>query len=78
MVLLLVFLCGGETMENYEQHPDGENDSIGALQTITLHLPAVLCRAFHRGVWMVIHESGCSQTELMEEMVTDFLKKHGC
>ncbi len=35
-------------------------------------------RAFQRCVWIQIHESGRSQLEVMQEVVDDFLLKHGC
>ena len=35
-------------------------------------------RAFQRCLWIQIHESGRSQLQVMQEVVDDFLIKHGC
>lgn len=48
------------------------------LAEVKLMVPADLYRAFQRCVWIQIHETGVTQLELMEEVVRDFLKKHGC
>lgn len=37
-----------------------------------------LYRAFQRCLWIRINESGQSQLEIMEEVVRNFLMKHGC
>jgi len=47
------------------------------LQNLTLQLPDTLYRAYQRCTWMIIHETGRSQHDIMQEMVTDFLVKHG-
>lgn len=48
------------------------------LAPVALQVPEPLCRAFHRCTWLLVHETGRSQLEIMEEMVRDFLIKHGC
>ena len=48
------------------------------LVPVTLHLPPDLHRAFRRCIWSITHETGRGQIEIMEEMVHDFLIKHGC
>ncbi|MEA3547503.1 MAG: hypothetical protein U9R66_07555 [Thermodesulfobacteriota bacterium] len=48
------------------------------LQTLTLKMNDDLYRAFQRCTWILIHESGRTQLEVINEMVEDFLVKHGC
>lgn len=45
---------------------------------LNLQISSELYRAFQRCTWMIINETGRSQVEIMEEMVRDFLIKHGC
>lgn len=35
-------------------------------------------RAFQRCMWIRINETGQTQLDIMDEMVNDFLIKHGC
>ncbi len=37
-----------------------------------------LYRAFQRCTWILVHETGRTQLEVINEMVEDFLVKHGC
>ena len=37
-----------------------------------------LFRAFQRCTWIIVHETDRSRLEIMNEMVRDFLIKHGC
>ncbi|MEJ2689275.1 MAG: hypothetical protein P8130_04870 [Deltaproteobacteria bacterium] len=48
------------------------------MECIELLVPADLGRAFRRCTWMLINETGKSQLEIMQELVRDFLVKHGC
>jgi len=48
------------------------------LLPVNLQLPADLLRAYHRCTWIIINETGRDQLAIMEEMVRDFLIKHGC
>jgi hypothetical protein len=48
------------------------------LERIVVTVPDHLYRAYHRCSWILINETGKSQTQIMEEMVRDFLTKHGC
>lgn len=60
---------------------EGENisDNIsGDLETVILKLRPDLYRAYHRCSWIIIHETGRDQLSIMQEMVEDFLIKHGC
>jgi len=48
------------------------------LEEIKLWVPADRYRAFQRCVWILVHETGRSQLDVMHEVVEDFLIKHGC
>ncbi|MCK9295413.1 MAG: hypothetical protein M0P70_10045 [Desulfobulbaceae bacterium] len=48
------------------------------LESLTVKIRPDLYRAFHRCSWIIIHETGRSQLDIMQEMVEDFLMKHGC
>ncbi len=49
-----------------------------SLAELKLAVPADLHRAFQRCLWIRVHETGQTPLQVMEEMVLDFLKKHGC
>jgi len=48
------------------------------LSEIKLFVPDDLYRAFHRCVWILVHETGRDQLDIMQEVVHDFLVKHEC
>ena len=48
------------------------------LTPLTIKVPDDLYRAYQRCTWILINEAECDQLEIMEEMVRDFLVKHGC
>jgi len=48
------------------------------LEVVKIFVSPDRYRAFHRCVWIQVHETGCSQLEIMEKMVDDFLRNHGC
>ena len=48
------------------------------LEDLSIKVRPDLYRAFRRCTWIIIHETGRSQVEIFNEMVEDFLKKHGC
>ena len=48
------------------------------LETLTLKIPGDLYRAYQRCTWILVNETGRDQLEIMDEMVRDFLIKHGC
>ena len=54
--------------------PDNDQ-SMGELKLL---VPADLCRAWQRCSWLIIQETERSRVDVMEEMVRDFLVKHGC
>ena len=48
------------------------------LGELTLLVPKDLAVAWQRCTWVLIQEKGQGRLESMEEMVRDFLVKHGC
>jgi hypothetical protein len=46
--------------------------------TIRLQVPEHLAVAWQRCSWVLVEEKGQGRLESMEEMVRDFLIKHGC
>ncbi len=53
-------------------------DTAGETERLTLQVNCDLFRAFQRCVWIIVHETGRPQIEIMNEMVRDFLIKHDC
>lgn len=47
-------------------------------ERLILQVDRDLFRAFQRCVWIIVHETGRSKIEIMNEMVRDFLIKHDC
>ena len=56
----------------------GEDRESVDLEEIKLWVPADRYRAFQRCVWILVHETGRNQLDVMHEVVEDFLIKHGC
>jgi hypothetical protein len=48
------------------------------LVELKLRIPQELYRAYQRCSWIIIHETGRDQLDIMEEMVLDFLVKREC
>jgi hypothetical protein len=48
------------------------------LVELRLQIPEDLYRAFQRCLWIRINETGQTQLQLMEEVISNFVKKHGC
>ena len=55
-------------------HTDGKVDLI----ELKLKIPEDLFRAYQRCSWIITHQTGRDQLEIMEEMVHDFLVKNQC
>jgi len=55
-----------------------EVEEVDDLTPLTLKVPDDLYRAYQRCTWILINEGDRDQLEIMEEMVRDFLVKHGC
>jgi hypothetical protein len=49
-----------------------------ALVELKIKIPKDLYRAYQRCSWIITHETGRDQLEIMEEMVLDFLVKKEC
>ncbi|MDA8163466.1 MAG: hypothetical protein M0017_00345 [Desulfobacteraceae bacterium] len=47
-------------------------------ELLRLRIDAGLYRAFQRCTWILVQETGRERMAIMEEMVRDFLIKHGC
>ncbi|ADW16490.1 hypothetical protein Despr_0306 [Desulfobulbus propionicus DSM 2032] len=61
---------------NADDHgPEGHDRKLVELKLL---VPEDLHRAFQRCLWIRINETGQNQLQLMEEMVRNFLIKHGC
>lgn len=48
------------------------------LVELKIQIPSDLYVAYQRCSWAIIHETGRQPLAVMEEMVRDFLVKHGC
>ncbi len=57
-----------------------KEDDMGkdVLVDLKLKVPADLYRAYQRCTWVIINHAPTDQLAIMEEMVRDFLVKHGC
>ncbi len=52
-----------------------KNDGLVELR---IKIPEHLYRAYQRCSWIITHETGREQLDIMEEMVVDFLVKNEC
>ena len=55
-----------------------KQDTEKSLAEIKLFVPPDRYRAFQRCIWILVHETGRTQLEVMQEVVDDFLIKHSC
>lgn len=62
----------------YSDKINCQADGQDGLLTLMIKIRPDLYRAYQRCSWIIIHETGRSQLEVMQEMVEDFLIKHGC
>ena len=58
-----------------DQEPAGVPEDLAELK---LFLPHDLYRAFQRCLWILAQETGRPRTDIMRELIHDFLVKHGC
>ena len=58
-----------------QDNPAGDKEE---LTSLAIKVSDDLHRAYQRCTWILINETGKSQLEIMDEMVRDFLAKHGC
>ena len=56
----------------------GSEEHQSGLSEIKILVPDSLSIAWQRCSWVLVQEKGQSRLESMEEMVRDFLIKHGC
>jgi hypothetical protein len=61
-----------------QQKKDSVTEEEESLTSLTIKVSDDLGRAYQRCTWIIINETGKSQLEIMNEMVRDFLEKHGC
>ncbi len=54
------------------------NDIDSQLSELKLYIPDDLYRAFHRCLWILVNENNGDRLNIMEEVIHDFLVKHGC
>jgi hypothetical protein len=74
----IFFPLTGRAFEPMKQDTENSNGHDNDLQPLQLQVSADLYRAFQRCSWIIVNETGRGQVEIMEEMVRDFLVKHGC
>ena len=64
-------------MKKEKRRTPAQNNTIH-VEVLKLHVDADLYKAFQRCTWILINETGKNQIDIMNEMVKDFLIKHGC
>ena len=55
-----------------------QNVSSPEFVELKIKISPALYRAYQRCSWIITHETGREQLDIMEEMVYDFLLKHEC
>ena len=55
-----------------------EKEESFLLVDLKIQIPQELYVAYQRCSWMIVHETGQKTLDVMQEMVCDFLMKHGC
>lgn len=58
--------------------PKEKKAALPPLAELKIKIRPDLYRAFQRCSWIIIHERGGNQVDVMNEMVEDFLRKHVC
>ena len=61
-----------------QEQDNSVDDDRETLTPFTVKIPDDLYRAYQRCTWILINETEKNQLEIMDEMVRDFLTKHGC
>jgi hypothetical protein len=64
-------------MKHENKTPLSGNETLHT-EVIKLHVSAQQYRAFQRCMWILVNETAKTQMDIMNEMVNDFLIKHGC
>jgi hypothetical protein len=57
---------------------DTKSENSDELVELKLKIPKDLYRAYQRCSWIITHETGRDQLDIMEEIVLDFLVKNQC
>lgn len=55
-----------------------EPENPAPLEELLLKVEPDLYRAYRRCSWIITHETGRTQIDIAQEMIEDFLIKHGC
>ena len=55
-----------------------EKEELFLLVDLKIQIPQELYIAYQRCSWIIVHETGQKPLDVMQEMVRDFLMKHGC
>jgi hypothetical protein len=55
-----------------------EKQELRVLVDLKIQIPQELYIAYQRCSWIIVHETGRKPLDVMQEMVQDFLMKHGC
>ncbi len=69
-------MCDSKQDDGHE--PTFKNVAQDELVELKIKISADLYRAYQRCSWIIIHETGRDQIDIMEEMVYDFLVKNEC
>ena len=56
-----------------EKSSNGDN-----LTELKIFVPDELARAWQRCSWLLVNDTGRERTDIMKEMVSDYLVKYGC
>ncbi|MEK6202047.1 MAG: hypothetical protein N2A40_06465, partial [Desulfobulbaceae bacterium] len=64
--------------EDMSEKSAEEMEKIAPLAELKLQIPQDMVVAYQRCSWIIVHETGRNPLQVMEEMVRDFLIKHGC
>jgi len=64
-------------MDMGDKQPSAREQS-SSLVELKIRIPQDLYVAYQRCSWVIVHETGRQPLTVMEEMVRDFLVKHGC
>ena len=62
-----------DSLENNDDMSD-----LSDLSELKVLVSEDLARAWQRCTWIITHETGRTKTDIMAEMIRDFLVKHGC
>lgn len=65
-------------MEKSDNGSRNITDNLAGTEPLQLRVQEDHYRAFQRCMWIIINETGRTQMDVMDEMVRDFLVKHGC